>query len=163
MNHYLLLVSEDVLDGNKLLEVNTLFEEIARERRIYSRKLMMKIARQGSLSNLREIPDDIQRLFITTYEVDPAWQVRMQAAFQKYTDNGVSKTVNLPSDATPEDVKRVFLLAHQLKCKGITVYRYGSKQKQVLYIGIIPDNQDHEYLSAKSEYSGGCPSFICVH
>lgn len=153
----------DVLDGAKLLEVNPLFEEMARERGIYSEKLMMKIARKGSLHGLKEIPDDLQRIFVTTYEVDPVWQVRMQAAFQKHTDNAVSKTVNLPSDATHEDVKKVFILAHQLKCKGITVYRYGSKEKQVLYLGIIPENQDHEYLSAKSEYSGGCPSFICIH
>jgi len=153
----------DVLDGAKLLEVNPLFEEMARERGIYSEKLMMKIARKGSLQGLKEIPDDLQRIFVTTYEVDPVWQVRMQAAFQKHTDNAVSKTVNLPSDATHEDVKKVFILAHQLKCKGITVYRYGSKEKQVLYLGIIPENQDHEYLSAKSEYSGGCPSFICIH
>jgi ribonucleoside-diphosphate reductase alpha chain len=152
-----------VLDGAKLLEVNPLFEEMARERGIYSEKLMMKIARKGSLHGLKEIPDDLQRIFVTTYEVDPVWQVRMQAAFQKHTDNAVSKTVNLPSDATHEDVKKVFILAHQLKCKGITVYRYGSKEKQVLYLGIIPENQDHEYLSAKSEYSGGCPSFICIH
>ncbi|MEN6330298.1 MAG: adenosylcobalamin-dependent ribonucleoside-diphosphate reductase [Methanobacteriaceae archaeon] len=153
----------DVMDGTKLLEVNALFENIALERGFYSEELMMKIARKGSLNGLGEIPEDIRGLFVTTYEVDPVWQVRMQAAFQQHTDNGVSKTVNLPSSASPETVRKVFLLAHQLKCKGITVYRYGSKEKQVLYLGIIPENQDHEYLSAKSEYSGGCPSFICVH
>ena len=153
----------DVMDGTKLLEVNDLFKNLALERGFYSKELMMKIARKGSLNGLGEIPDDVRGLFVTTYEVDPVWQVRMQAAFQQHTDNGVSKTVNLPSSASPEIVRQVFLLAHQLKCKGITVYRYGSKEKQVLYLGIIPENQDHKYLSAKSEYSGGCPSFICVH
>lgn len=153
----------DVMDGTKLLEVNALFENIAMERGFYSDEIMMKIARKGSLNGLGEIPEDIRGLFVTTYEVNPVWQVRMQAAFQQHTDNGVSKTVNLPSSASPETVRKVFLLAHQLKCKGIAVYRYGSKEKQVLYLGIIPENQDHEYLSAKSEYSGGCPSFICVH
>lgn len=83
----------------------------------------------------------------------------MQAAFQRHVDNGVSKTVNLPSKATLKDVRDVFLLAYQLKCKGITVYRYGSKKKQVLYVGKV----DHEYLNAKSEYSGGCPSVVCLH
>ncbi len=152
----------DVMDGTKLLEVNALFEYIARERGFYSEELMKRIARKGSLNGLSEIPEDIRRLFVTTYEVDPVWQVKMQAAFQRHTDNGVSKTVNLPSTASPETVKQVFLLAHQLKCKGITVYRYGSKENQVLYLGRIPENQ-HTYLNAKSEYSGGCPSFICVH
>jgi len=141
------------------LEVNSLFEEIARERGFYSEELMREIARSGSLQGLEEIPDDIRRLFVTTYQVHPTWQVRMQAAFQRYVDNGVSKTVNLPSDSTLRDVREVFLLAYKLKCKGITVYRYGSKKKQVLYVGKV----DHEYLSAKSEYSGGCPSVVCLH
>lgn len=153
----------DVLDGSKLLEVNSFFEKVARERGFYSENLMLEIARKGSLNGLIGIPEDILQLFVTTYDVDPSWQVRMQAAFQEHVDNAVSKTVNLPSTATPEDIREVFLLAHQLKCKGITVYRYGSKKKQVLYVGVVPENQDHEYLSAKSEYSGGCPSFICIH
>jgi ribonucleoside-diphosphate reductase alpha chain len=153
----------DVLDGSKLLEVNSFFEKVARERGFYSENLMLEIARKGSLNGLIGIPEDILQLFVTTYDVDPSWQVRMQAAFQEHVDNAVSKTVNLPSTSTPEDIREVFLLAHQLKCKGITVYRYGSKKKQVLYVGVVPENQDHEYLSAKSEYSGGCPSFICIH
>lgn len=149
----------EVMDGTRLLEVNSLFEEIARERGFYSEELMREIARSGSLQGLEEIPDDIQRLFVTTYQVHPTWHVRMQAAFQRYVDNGVSKTVNLPSDSTLKDVREVFLLAYKLKCKGITVYRYGSKKKQVLYVGKV----DHGYLSAESEYSGGCPSIICLH
>lgn len=153
----------DVMGGTKMMEVNALFENIARKRGFYSKKLMMEIARSGSLKGISEIPEDIRQLFITTYEVDPAWQVKMQAAFQKYVDNGVSKTVNLPSNASLEDVKEVFLMAHKLKCKGITVYRYGSKRKQVLYLGVLPEDHEHEYLSAKSEYSGGCPSIICTH
>lgn len=149
----------EVMEGTRMLEINSLFKDVARERGFYSEELMMEIAREGSLEGLKEIPEDVRRLFITTYQVDPACQVRMQAAFQKYVDNGVSKTVNLPADATPQDVRDVFLLAHQLKCKGITVYRYGSKKKQVLYVGKL----NHEYLSAKSGYSGGCPSSVCLH
>lgn len=149
----------EIMDGTWMLEVNSLFEEIALERGFYSKELMMEIARKGSLQGLKEIPHDVQQLFITTYQVEPTWQVRMQAAFQRHVDNGVSKTVNLPSKATLKDVRDVFLLAYQLKCKGITVYRYGSKKKQVLYVGKV----DHEYLNAKSEYSGGCPSVVCLH
>lgn len=149
----------EVMEGTRMLEVNELFQEVARERGFYSEELMTKIARNGSLQSLDEIPEDIHRLFVTTYQVDPSWQVRIQATFGRYVDNGVSKTVNLPSKATPHDVREVFLLAYKLGCKGITVYRYGSKRKQVLYVGKL----DHKYLNAKSEYSGGCPSTVCLH
>ncbi len=125
----------EVMEGTKMLEVNSLFEDMARERGFYSEELMIKIARTGSLKGMSEIPEDVQKLFVTAHEVNPAWQVRMQAAFQKCVDNGVSKTVNLPASATPADVRKVFILAYQMKCKGITVYRYGSKKKQVLYMG----------------------------
>lgn len=149
----------EVMEGTTMLEVNSQFADLARERGFYSEELMMEIARKGTLKGFKEIPEDIRRLFVTTYQVDPAWQVRMQSAFQIHVDNGVSKTVNLPANATPDDVREVFLLAYQLRCKGITVYRYGSKKKQVLYLGKL----NHEYLSAKSEYSGDCPSVFCLH
>jgi len=78
------------------------------------------------------VPEDVRRLFVTAFDIAPEWHVRMQASFQKYTDNGVSKTVNLPRSATQADVRDIYLLAHKLRCKGITVYRYGSKPEQVL-------------------------------
>ena len=81
----------------------------------------------------------------------------MQAAFQKYVDNAVSKTINLRNDASPSDVKRAFFLAWKLKCKGITVYRYGSKEKQVLYIGPMLKHELEKYVSAEAEFAGGCP------
>lgn len=125
----------EVMEGTQLLEVNGLFEKIARERGFYTTELMMKIARRHSLQGLNEVPPDIKNLFVTAHQMDPQWHVEIQAAFQEFVDNGVSKTVNLPGEAPPQDVKAVFILAHQLKCKGITVYRYGSREKQVLNIG----------------------------
>jgi ribonucleoside-diphosphate reductase alpha chain len=124
-----------VMEGSRLLEINPVFERIARERGFYSRSLLRRIARVGSVQGIKEVPEDVRRTFVTSMEIPPEMHVRMQAAFQRHVDSAVSKTVNLPSDASLEDVKKIFLLAHELKCKGITVYRYGSKPKQVLYIG----------------------------
>lgn len=146
--------------GTRLVEVNHLFEKMARERGFYSRELMLKIAKAGTLQNVDGVPDDVKRLFVTALDVAPEWHVRMQAAFQEYVDNAVSKTVNLPHDATLEDVRKVFMLAYKLKCKGITVYRYGSKREQVLYLGVTP-GEEEEYVVADSEYSGGCPASVC--
>ncbi len=84
----------------------------------------------------------------------------MQAAFQKYTDNAVSKTVNLPFEASVEDVRKIFELAWKLKCKGVTVFRYGSKPEQVLYIGEIK-TEKKKFVMAESEYAGGCPTKTC--
>ncbi len=124
-----------VLDGTRLVEVNPLFEKIARERGFYSEELMAKIAKTGRVGEIEEIPEDVRRLFVSAYEVEPVWHVRMQAAFQKHTDNAVSKTVNFPAQATPEQVREVFLLAYRLGCKGVTVYRDQSRSGQVLSAG----------------------------
>ncbi len=125
----------EILDGQVFYDVNPHFEKIAKERGFYSTALMEKIANQGVVSNLTEIPKEIRDIFATALEVSPEEHVKMQATFQKHVDNAVSKTVNLPSSATPKDIERIFLLAHDLGCKGITVYRYGSKEHQVLSIG----------------------------
>jgi ribonucleoside-diphosphate reductase alpha chain len=148
----------DVLEGTHLLEVNPSFEKIARKRGFYSKSLMMKIAKTGKVTGLKEVPKDIQRLFKTALEIKPETHVKMQAAFQKYCDNAVSKTINLPATATPQDIKKAYLLAYKQKCKGITVYRYGSKKEQVLYIGKAPE----EIVSAKSEYAGGHICLECM-
>jgi ribonucleoside-diphosphate reductase alpha chain len=137
-----------------MLEINKLFEEIAKKRGFYSKELITEIAKCGSVQDIDGIPEDIKRVFVTALDISPEWHVRMQAAFQKYTDNAVSKTVNLPSGATGGDVKRVFLLAYKLKCKGITIYRYGSKE-QVLSLD-IPKLMLEEYVCADSEYTGEC-------
>ncbi|GAI50859.1 unnamed protein product [marine sediment metagenome] len=102
---------------------------------------------------------------MTAFDISPEWHVRMQAAFQKYTDNAVSKTVNLPYEATVEEVGKVYKLAYQLGCKGVTIYRYGSKSQQVLYLGPIPKEAGEEapgYVSVDSEYAGGCPVPYCL-
>jgi len=123
-----------VLDGNELLEVHPLFMEIAKRRGFYSEDLMRRIAEQGSIQKIDEIPHDIKRIFVTAHDIDPRWHIRIQAAFQKHTDNAVSKTINFPHDATPEDIKEAYLMAYYEGCKGITIYRDRSRDKQVLNI-----------------------------
>lgn len=121
-----------VMDNDKLLEVNTYFEKVAKDRGFYSPELMDEIARKGSVRNIEGIPDDVKEVFVTAHDVLPEWHIRMQGAFQKYTDNAVSKTVNLPRDATADDVLKIYDLAYKLGCKGVTIYRDGSKENQVL-------------------------------
>jgi len=121
-----------VLDNDILVEAHPLFERIARERGFYSQELMEKIAEHGTIRDIVNIPDDIRRIFVTAYDIAPEDHVRMQAAFQKFTDNAVSKTVNFPQTATLEDVRKVFELAYGLDCKGVTIYRDGSRENQVL-------------------------------
>ncbi|MCD6445942.1 ribonucleoside reductase class II [Candidatus Bathyarchaeota archaeon] len=149
-----------VLSGTRLFEINPLFELIAKERGFYSGKLFEEIAKTGSVQKVKEVPDDVKKIFVTALDIKPEWHVRMQAAFQKYTDNAVSKTVNLPHDATIEDVRKVFYLAWKLKCKGVTVYRYGSKPEQVLYIGEVKV-KEKKFIAAEPEYAGGCPTKTC--
>jgi len=129
-----------VMDDDELLEVNPYFEKVARERGFFARDLMDEIARKGSIRGVSGIPDDVKEVFLTAHDIEPLWHVRMQAAFQRHTDNAVSKTVNLPHDATVEDVLQVYDLAYELGCKGVTIYRDGSKENQVLSY----NNRDHE-------------------
>jgi ribonucleoside-diphosphate reductase alpha chain len=153
----------NVLEGTKMLEINSLFEETAKLRKIHSKEIMMKIAENGSLQEIAGIPEDIKRIFKTALDIAPEWHVRMQAAFQQHTDNAVSKTVNLPYDATIDDIRKIYLLAHQLRCKGITVYRYGSKKEQVLYTGqaLTKELGETRHVRAESDYAGGCPTIYC--
>jgi ribonucleoside-diphosphate reductase alpha chain len=150
----------NVLSGTRLFETNPLFEMIAKERGFYSAQVLEDIARTGSVQKIAGVPDDVKRLFVTALDINPEWHVRMQAAFQKYTDNAVSKTVNLPNDATVEDVRKIYDMAWKLKCKGVTVFRYGSKPEQVLYIGEIKTEKG-KFITLDQEYSGGCPTQNC--
>ena len=116
-----------ILD-TELFEVNKYFLRFAKERGFYSEGLMEKVMKKGNLKGIKEVPPDIKRLFRTAHEIPPEDHIEMQAAFQEYTDNAVSKTINLPKKAKPEDVARAFLLAYEKGCKGVTVFRYGSKR-----------------------------------
>ncbi len=126
----------NVLDTTFVV-VNPIFEEVAHKMGFYSPDLISEIVRGGSLRKIKGIPDDVKRLFPIAHEIMPEIHLKMQAVFQKYVDNAVSKTINLPEDATLEQTRAAFLLAHRLKCKGITVYRYNSKRTQVLEFGNI--------------------------
>ncbi|MCK5213715.1 MAG: ribonucleotide-diphosphate reductase subunit alpha, partial [Dehalococcoidia bacterium] len=125
-----------ILDKEEFLEVNPLFEEVARKRGFYTDDLMRALAEGKSLREMDEIPEDVRRVFVSAYDISTDWHVRMQAAFQRHTDSAVSKTVNFPRAATREDVATVSLLAHQEGLKGITIYRDGSREDQVLTTGI---------------------------
>jgi ribonucleoside-diphosphate reductase alpha chain len=124
-----------VLEGKVLPEVNPLFVQKAKADGFYSQEILMEIAQTGSVQHLAAVPVPVKRLFKTAHEITPEWHVRIQAAFQKFTDNAVSKTVNFSSNATREDVEKVYRLAYQNGLKGVTIYRYGSRDQQVLNIG----------------------------
>ncbi len=125
----------NVLNNNQLPETNQLFLDALSRDGIYSDDLIRDIAKHGSLQGIKGIPEKLQSIFVTAHDIPAMDHVKMQAAFQEYTDNAVSKTVNFSHDATVDDVKDVYLEAHRLHCKGITVYRDGSRDKQVLTTG----------------------------
>lgn len=134
-----------VMEGEELPYFLDYFEEVARREGFWSADLVKKILdNRGSPRGIPEIPEKWQRVFAVAYNVSPEWHVRMQAAFQDYCDAAVSKTINLPREATVEDVKRAYLLAYELKCKGITVYRDGSREDQVLNIGVAEPGKPRE-------------------
>ncbi len=126
---------KNVMDGTELIEVNPYFMKVAQREGFYSEELMHKIAQKGTLEGFSEIPDKWKRIFVTSHDITPEFHIRMQAGFQQHTDNAVSKTVNFRREATPDDVRKVFTLAYKLDCKGVTVYRDGSRDEQVLNIG----------------------------
>ncbi len=127
--------ARNVMDGTRLVEVNPYFKGEMEKLGLWSDEIAEKIADTGSIQGIMEIPDEIKRIFVTAHEISPSDHIRMQAAFQQYVDNAVSKTVNLPNDATEDDVREVYLLAYRLGCKGVTVYRDGSRQGQVIQKG----------------------------
>ena len=142
--YFALAYYRNVMDNNKLPEVNPYFLAKAHEGKFYSESLLNKLADAGNAHNLTEVPEDIRKIFVTSHEISPEWHVKMQAAFQKYTDNAVSKTVNFENSATIEDVEKAYMLAYDLGCKGITIYRDGSRDNQVLNIGKVKEEASVE-------------------
>jgi ribonucleoside-diphosphate reductase alpha chain len=160
---FAIILVRHIMEGTELCELNPLFEKIAQNRGFYSKEIVEQIAQEGTIKNITAIPEEIKRLFVTAFDISPEYHVKIQAAFQKYTDNAVSKTINLPPEADPQDIKRAFLLAYELKCKGVTVYRYGSKEIQVLYTGSkakkkkgLPQEGQPGCLKVDSEFTGEC-------
>ena len=121
-----------VMDRTEMIEVNPVLKDLLEERGLYSEELMHRIAQEGTIAHMDDIPADIRRVFVSAHDVSPLFHAKMQAAFQNHTDNAVSKTVNFPHDATQEEVAEVYTLAYKLGCKGVTIYRDGSREIQVL-------------------------------
>lgn len=175
--YYALAYKKKALE-EELIIVNSYLEKIAKKEGFYSEKLMEKIADTGTLQNVKEVPQKYKRLFKTALEINYEWHVKMQAAFQKYTDNAVSKTINIPNTATSKDVKNAFLLAHTLQCKGITVYRDKSRQEQALSAGKKPrirsqitegtttkykiGNCGNLYVTVNEDSQGVCEVFVNI-
>ena len=128
-------------DGTELLNVNKNFKESLEKKKLYNKEFMKYIAKKGSIQNMESIPEDIRNTFVVSYDISPEYHVKIQAAFQKHVDNAVSKTVTLPEIATVEDVKNTYLIAHNLGCKGISIYRFGSRDDQVLFLRAMKEEQ----------------------
>lgn len=140
--------TKNVMDGDKLLVCNDFLVEKLKEAGVYSEALMHRIAEEGTLAHIPEIPAEIRRVFVCAHDISPEWHIRIQAAFQKYTDNAVSKTINFPNSATREEVKEAYMLAYKLGCKGTTVYRDGSRDSQVLTTGTAKEEKPLEIPSS---------------
>ena len=126
----------NVMDNTRLVEGNPFFEAVAKKERFYSQQLMEEVSETGSLAHVQaEVPQWVKDVFVTSHDISPEWHVKMQAAFQRYTDNAVSKTINFPNSASVENIAGAYMLAYELGCKGITTYRDGSKENQVLSAG----------------------------
>lgn len=125
-----LVFFRNVLDGQRLPEVNSQFAAAAKSGGFFNTTLITEIARNGSIQNMKDIPDDVRRVFVTAHDIAPEWHVRMQATFQKHCDAAISKTINLPNSATVEEVREAYLLAYKLGCKGVTAYRDGCRKSQ---------------------------------
>jgi len=150
---YMRNVAESI--GKNLIEINQLFENYAIREGFYSEELMELISRKGSIQKILEIPENARRIFVTAHDIAPEWHIKIQAAFQKHTDNAVSKTVNFPSTATPQDIEDVYMLAYKLGCKGVTVYRDKSREVQVITT-VNNENGSKEDEAVDAEYNGDC-------
>ncbi|MBI3027329.1 adenosylcobalamin-dependent ribonucleoside-diphosphate reductase [Candidatus Woesearchaeota archaeon] len=128
-------------EGKTLVYFDKNLKKALMENGMFNGEIIEKIHREGSIKDIEEIPKKLKKIFVVGSDISAEWHVRMQAAFQKYVDNGISKTVTLPKDATIEDVEKIFMTAYELGCKGISVYRYGSREGQVIYLSSKRDEQ----------------------
>ena len=155
-----------VLSGKTLVEKNRYLEAELKKRGLYSEALMIQIAETGNLEHT-DLPQDIKRIFRTAHEISPDWHIMMQATFQRYCDSGVSKTINLHAEATPEDIEKAYRMAFDLKCKGITVYRDRSKSEQVLYSGekekkpAVEEVREPKLIVLEGSFDPACPDGKC--
>jgi ribonucleoside-diphosphate reductase alpha chain len=138
--------------GENLIETNQLFERVLREKGLYNEEIIKKVAGKASIQDIEEIPKEIRRIFVSAHDISPEWHLRLQAAFQKHTDNAVSKTINLPSSATIQDIEKIYIKAWKMKCKGITIYRDKSREEQV--ISFYSEDKKEE----KPENKDTCPN-----
>ena len=137
----------NIMDGTEMIEVNPILKEELVKRDLYSEEIMKRIAEEGTVAHIDELPEDIRRVFVSAHDINPEDHIRMQAAFQKYTDNAVSKTVNFLNSANRDDVAEAYMLAFRLGCKGVTIYRDGSRNEQVLNIGKVKKDGETEETS----------------
>lgn len=141
---FALVYTKTVMDGTELVEVNRFFKKALEEAGVYSDDLLRRIATCGSVQGFDEVPEKIRRIYVTAQDISPEWHVKVQAACQKFTDNAISKTINFGNSATIEDVENAYINAFKLNCKGITVYRDGSRNIQVITTGTSQDKKDNE-------------------
>ena len=144
-----------VLEGDALFEMHPFFEKLAKKQGFYTKEMAEEISETGSIQAIQKVPNKIKRLFVTAHDITPEWHIRIQAAFQKHTDNAVSKTVNFPHEATTDDIEKVYRLAYKMGCKGVTIYRYGSRSGQVLSIGRQKPEEE-----AQAGTGGGRPGIV---
>jgi adenosylcobalamin-dependent ribonucleoside-diphosphate reductase len=144
-----LAFERNVLNGQKLIEVNKIFEKVAKDRGFYSPELMERLAKEGTLQHIDEVPDDIKKIYVCSHDIAPEWHIRMQAAFQESCSSSISKTINMPHTASREDVEQTYLMAWEMNCKGITVYRDGCRDMQPM--SLKKESAKMEIPEAKEE------------
>jgi ribonucleoside-diphosphate reductase alpha chain len=156
-----LAFERDVLRGQRrgeklLVEVNETFRTVARQRGFLSDALLERVAREGTLRHIPEVPDDVKRVFVCAHDIAPEWHVRMQAAFQRHCDASISKTINFPRSASSDDVDQIYRLAYELRCKGVTVYRDGCRSSQPMSLKNDQQQNTEGNAGACEDHEAGC-------
>ena len=146
----------NIMDGTEMIEVNPVLTAKLKELGLYNDEILKKIASEGTIAHCKEIPEEVRRVFVCSHDIKPIDHIKMQSAFQKYTDNAVSKTVNFPKEATRNEVRDVYLLAYKEGCKGVTIYRDGSREEQVLNIGKV--NREGAPVQSVHQSPSNCPA-----